>query len=151
MRLLSSSIDYILKSKDLVVHFYNMVKAFLSVLCLTFIWKFRLLVLQLLLLLNPWFIIEMWRAYFMYYLVDIVQNWLNWFHFLFLDRSLLVILTDFSVTIPTCYKDAYVNSIFPRTAARLWTSLPIECFPLTYDLSCFKSRINRYLLTLGYF
>ena len=50
-------------------------------------------------------------------------------------------LHDFSVTIPRCYKDVYVNSFFPRTA-RLWNSLPIEYFPLTYDLSGFKSRIN---------
>ena len=57
-------------------------------------------------------------------------------------------LHDFSVTIPRCYKD--VNSFFPRTA-ELWNSLPIECFPLTYDLSGFKSRINRHLLTLGSF
>ena len=52
-------------------------------------------------------------------------------------------LHDFSVTIPRCYKDVYVNSFFPHIA-RLWNSLPIECFPLTYDLSGFKSRINRY-------
>ena len=57
-------------------------------------------------------------------------------------------LHDFSVTIPRCYKDVYVNSFFPRTA-KLWNSLPIECFPLTYDLSGFKSRINRHLLTVG--
>ena len=59
-------------------------------------------------------------------------------------------LHDFFVTIPRCYKDVYVNSFFPCTA-RLWNSLPIECFPLTYDLSGFKSRINRYLLTVGFF
>ena len=59
-------------------------------------------------------------------------------------------LHDFSVAIPRCYKDVYVNSFFPRTA-RLWNCLPIECFPLTYDLSRFKSRINRYLLTVGSF
>ena len=59
-------------------------------------------------------------------------------------------LHDFSVTIPRCYKDIYVNSFFPRTA-RLWNSLPIECFPLTYDLCGFKSRISRYLLTVGSF
>ena len=53
-------------------------------------------------------------------------------------------LHDFSVTIPRYYKDVYVNSFFPRTA-RLWNSPLIECFPLTYDLSGFKSRINRYL------
>ena len=57
-------------------------------------------------------------------------------------------LHDFCVTIPRCYKDLYVNSFFPRTA-RLWNSLPIECFPFTFDLSGFKSRINRYLLTVG--
>ena len=59
-------------------------------------------------------------------------------------------LDDFSVTIPRCYKEVYANSFFPRTA-RLWNSLPIECFPLTYDFSGFKSRINRYLLTVGSF
>ena len=59
-------------------------------------------------------------------------------------------LHDFSVTIPRCYKDVYVNSFFPRMA-KLWNSLPIECFPLTYDLSSFKSRINRHLLTVGSF
>ena len=59
-------------------------------------------------------------------------------------------LHGFSVTIPISYKDVYGNSFFPCTA-RLWNSLPIECFPFTYDLSGFKSRINRYLLTVGSF
>ena len=58
-------------------------------------------------------------------------------------------LHDFSVTIPRCYKDAYVNSFSPHTTS-LCNSLPVECFPLTYDLNGFiKSRINRHLLTLG--
>ena len=56
-------------------------------------------------------------------------------------------LHDFSATTPRCY---YVNSFFPRTA-RLWNSLPIECFPLTYDINGIKSRINRHLLTVGSF
>ena len=34
-------------------------------------------------------------------------------------------LHDFSVSIPRCYKDFYVNSFCPRTA-RLWNSLSIE-------------------------
>ena len=59
-------------------------------------------------------------------------------------------LHDFSVTIPRYYKDVYVNSSFPLTA-KLWNSLPIECFPLTYALNGFKSRINRHLLTVGSF
>ena len=55
-----------------------------------------------------------------------------------------------SVTIPRCNKDVYVNTFFPRKA-RLWNSLPLECFPLTYDFTGFKSRINRHLLTVGSF
>ena len=56
----------------------------------------------------------------------------------------------FLVTISRCYKDVYVNSLFFRIA-RLWNSLPIECFPLAYDLIGFKPRIIRYLLTVGSF
>ena len=56
-------------------------------------------------------------------------------------------LHDFSVTIPRCYKDVYVNIFFPYTA-RLWNSPPIGCFPWTYDLSGFKSRINRHLFSV---
>ena len=33
--------------------------------------------------------------------------------------------------------------------ARIWKFLLIDCFPLTYDLNCFNSRINRQLLTVG--
>ena len=35
--------------------------------------------------------------------------------------------------------------------ARAWNSLPVEYFPLIYDLRGFKSRINRHLLTVGSF
>ena len=41
---------------------------------------------------------------------------------------------DSSVTIPRCYKDVHVNSFSPRKA-KLWTSMSIESFPLTYDLN----------------
>ena len=58
------------------------------------------------------------------------------------DRS-----QNYSVAIPRCYKDVYSNGFFLRTA-RLWNSLLIECFPLTYGLNGFKSRINRHLLTV---
>ena len=44
-------------------------------------------------------------------------------------------LLDFSVTIPRCYQDVYIHSFFPRTV-RLWNSLPIKCFLLTYSLRC---------------
>ena len=59
-------------------------------------------------------------------------------------------LHDFSVTISRYWKDVCVNSSFSRTA-RLWNSLPIDCFSLIDDLNGFKSRINRHLLTLGSF
>ena len=58
-------------------------------------------------------------------------------------------LHDISVNIPRCYKDVYVNSFF-LWAARPWNSWPKECFPLTFDLKGFKSRINRHLLSVGY-
>ena len=56
-----------------------------------------LLVLHLMLLLNPWLIVEMWQAEIFSIgitLVDVLQNWFNWFHFLFFEESLLVILID---------------------------------------------------------
>ena len=56
-------------------------------------------------------------------------------------------LHDFSDTIPWCCKNLYVGSVFPCTT-RLWTSLPLECFHLTYDLTGFKTKINRYLLNV---
>ena len=60
-------------------------------------------------------------------------------------------LHDFSVIIPRCYKGIYVNSFFPRTAKLTNYLLPLECFPLTYDLSGCESRIKRHLLTVGSF
>ena len=57
-------------------------------------------------------------------------------------------LHDFPVIIPKCYKDFYANSFFSHTA-RLWNSLLIDCFLLTYDLNSFKSRIKRHLLIVG--
>ena len=80
-------------------------------------------------------------------LVDVHLSWLIWFHFLILVRSLLFILIACMIflTITRCFKDVYVSSVIPQTA-RLWNSLPIGLFPLTYDLDGFKFRINRYLL-----
>ena len=106
-----------------------------------------LLVLHLMLLLNHWLIVQMWPAEIFSIgitLVVVLQNWFNWFHFLFFQgRSTCYSdrLHDFSVTIPRCYKDVYVNSFFLCTA-RLWNSLSIECFPLTQDLNGFKSRVK---------
>ena len=32
-----------------------------------------------------------------------------------------------------------------------WNFLPVECFPQTYDLISFKSKVNKHLLSLGCF
>ena len=39
-------------------------------------------------------------------------------------------------------------AFFPRTA-KLWNSLPGECFPLTYNLNRFKANVNRHLKSLS--
>ena len=86
-------------------------------------------------------------------LVDVHLNWLNWFHFLILVVVQLVFLIGcmiFFVTFPRCHKDILLNSFFPGIA-RFLNSLPAECFPLTYDLNGFKSRVIRNLFSLGSF
>ena len=79
------------------------------------------------------------------------KNWLNWFHFLFLVGGLLVIVID-CMTFLSPFLDVTSMSMstvsFPAQLARLWNSLPIECFPLTFDLRSFKSRINTHLLNI---
>ena len=85
--------------------------------------------------------------------VDVLQNWLKWFHFLFsLERSTRYSVRshDFSANILRCYKDVYVNSFFPGSA-RLWDSLPVECLHLSYNLNGYKSRITRHLLAADSF
>ena len=59
-------------------------------------------------------------------------------------------LHGFSVTISRCYMDVYTCQQFVSLHS-YWNSLAIECFLLTFDLSGFKSRINRHLLTVGSF
>ena len=50
-------------------------------------------------------------------------------------------LHEFYVTVSRCYKDVYVNSFFP-CAAILWNFLPIECFPLTYDIKALSLELT---------
>ena len=53
----------------------------------------------------------------------------------------------FTVEVPSCQKKFYAASFFPRTSV-MWNALPLSCFPDSYNLNRFKSRVNRYLLTL---
>lgn len=48
---------------------------------------------------------------------------------------------DFVISILS--EEPYPNSIFPCTA-KLWNSLPIYCFPLTFNLNFFKTNVNGY-------
>ena len=50
-------------------------------------------------------------------------------------------LHDFSVTIPKCCKDVYINSFFPRTAW-LWNSVLIECFPFSIILVALSLKLK---------
>ena len=81
-------------------------------------------------------------------MVDFHLNWLNWFHFHILEGGLLVIMTDCMIFLSPFLDVTRMSMstvLFPHTA-RLWNSLPIECFPLTYDCSGFNSRffLNRF-------
>ena len=78
-------------------------------------------------------------------MVDVLQNWLNWFHFLFLVGGLLVILR-----VSMIFLSPFVDvTRMSMSTVSFLAQLPIKCFPLTYDLSGFRSRINRHLLTVG--
>ena len=57
-------------------------------------------------------------------------------------------LHDFVVIVPHYSKEIYANSFFPWTA-KLWNSLPGDCFPLTYNLNRFKANVNRHLKSLS--
>ena len=85
-------------------------------------------------------------------MVDVLQDWVNWFHFLLVDGGLLVILIDCIIFLLPLLDVTRmsISTVYPRTAG-LWNSLPIECFPLNYNLNGFKSRIKKCLLTVGSF
>ena len=84
------------------------------------------------------------------------MNWLNWVYFLILKGGLLIFLIDGMIFLSS-FLDVTRMSIstvtFPAQLDSgilcIWNAL--ECFPLTYDLSGFKSRVNRHVLTVGPF
>ena len=81
----------------------------------------------------------------------LIDVYLNWFHFLIVEGALLAILIDcmfFFVVLYRCYKDVYVNRFFPLTA-KLCSSLPVERFALTCDLNGCRSKIKRYVISVG--
>ena len=81
------------------------------------------MVLQLLLLLNPWLIVEFSQLTFSYryYFVRCSSELADLVPLLYsCERSThdsdMILDHDLSVIIHRCYKDVYVNSIFPRSA-----------------------------------
>ena len=75
-------------------------------------------------------------------MVDVHQNWLNWFHFLSVEEGLRVIQIDCMI---------FLSPFVDVTGISVSSVYMSECFPLTYDLNGRKSRINRHLLTVGSF
>ena len=80
-------------------------------------------------------------------LIDVHLNRINWFYLLILAAPPLVVLIGCMIFL-TPFLDVIRMSMstvsFSRTP-RFWYSLHAECFPLTYDLNSFKSRVNRHL------
>ena len=80
-------------------------------------------------------------------LIDVHLNRINWFYLLILAAPPLVVLIGCMIFLSP-FLDVMRMSMstvsFSRTP-RFWHSLHAECFPLTYDLNSFKSRVNRHL------
>ena len=81
-------------------------------------------------------------------LVNVHLNWLNWFHFLILKEGLLVLIDCMIFVSPFLNVTRISMSTVSFITQLDSNSLPIECFPLTYDLNGFKSITNRHFLTV---
>ena len=66
--------------------------------------------------------------------------------------ELLSVLNKAKSAIPLLFNDQEVlSSASDKVVYCIWNYLPMKCFPFTYDLSGFKSRINRHVLTIASF
>ena len=83
-------------------------------------------------------------------MADVHLNWLKLFHLLILEGGPLVILIDYMIFPSPFLDEKKISMSIVSCLVQLdWNSLPMQCFPLTYVLNGFKSRINRDLLTVG--
>ena len=83
-------------------------------------------------------------------LVGVHLNWLNSFHFLFLEWGLLVILIDWMIFLSPFLDVTIMSMSTVYFLAQLDSAIfCLQKFPLTYDLNNFKSRINRHFLTVA--
>ena len=72
-------------------------------------------------------------------LIEVFQNWHNWFQFVFLERGLLLILIDCTIFLSPFLDATRMSMSRVSFCAKLdclpINSLPKECFPLTYNLT----------------
>ena len=106
----------------------------------TFVWKM------------VWYFLKYPLIIIMIIIVIIVVVIINWFHSLIVVGGASVILIGCMILLSPFLNvlrlSVSIYSFFPRIA-RLWNSLPAECFLLTYDQNGFMSGVNRKLLSLG--
>ena len=91
--------------------------------------------------------------FYRYYFGRCSSDWLNLFHFLFLEGGLPAIVIDCMIFLSPFLDVARmsISSVSFFAQLNLWNFLPIECFLVTIYRSGFKSIINRHLLTVGSF
>ena len=113
----------------------------------------ELLVLNLLPVLNHWLIVKslFYRHYFGRCSSELAQ--LVPFLYSLFKGGLLVILIDCMIFLSPFLDVSrmYMSTVSFLTQLGSGILLPIECFPLIYDLSGFNSRIKKHLLTVTSF
>ena len=85
-----------------------------------------LLILQLLLLLKPWLIVKMKSPKVFSIginLLDVLQHWLNWFHFLFLKGGLPIILINCMIFLSTFLDVTQISMSTVSFLAQLYSGI----------------------------
>ena len=104
----------------------------------------RLLVLNSLLFLNPWFIVEKDPAYVFSIgitLVDVHLSWLSWFYFLISEGGLRFILIDWMIFLSPFLKKLFsiYNNVISVLKKRKLSVLKLRYHPFTYKIAAAKS------------
>ena len=73
-------------------------------------------------------------------LIDVLQNWLNWFHFLFLEGGLLIILIDYMIFLSPFL--GVTRMSMSTTTAQLHSTKPQLRFCTDLNPACSMSEIH---------
>ena len=85
-------------------------------------------------------------------LVDIHLSWLIWLHIIIIVAGSLVVLIGCMIFLSAFLDVIRMPMLAVSFLAKLDSvTLPEVCFPLTYDLHRFKSRVNIQPFCLGFF